>query len=106
MNPNKAKGTRWESRLVEYLRANGFPYAERRALAGTKDLGDIVNVPGVVIEAKNTKTINLAEWIDQLVEEKANANARHGAVIFPRRSHRTERAYVVLELEDFVDLIR
>lgn len=106
MNPNKAKGTRWESRVVDFLRANGFRYAERRALAGTKDLGDIVNVPGVVIECKATKTLALAEWVDQMVEEKENANALYGFVVFPRRSHATERAYCLLELRDLVRLLK
>ena len=32
MSKQKAKGTRWESAIVAYLRDHGFPHAERRAL--------------------------------------------------------------------------
>ena len=61
-NPSKAKGTAWETAVVDYLRANGHPHAERRALSGNTDRGDIAGVPGVVIECKNAKTMALAAW--------------------------------------------
>lgn len=106
MNPSKRKGTSWEVRLVQYLRDSGFPYVERRALEGKNDRGDISGIPGVVIEAKNAKRVELAQWVDEMVAEKANAKAQVGAVVFPRRSHRTGRAYVVLELDDFLEMVR
>ena len=37
MSVQRAKGTRFESEIVEYLKANGFPYAERRAMRGNRD---------------------------------------------------------------------
>jgi hypothetical protein len=37
MSASRRKGTAWESRVVEYLKEHGFPYAERRALCGTSD---------------------------------------------------------------------
>lgn len=39
-NPNKQKGTRAETRVVNYLTAHGLK-AERKALKGNKDEGDI-----------------------------------------------------------------
>lgn len=36
MSVQRAKGTRFESEIVEYLKANGFPYAERRAMRGNR----------------------------------------------------------------------
>lgn len=105
VNRNKARGTAWETRVVKFLQANGFPYAERRALSGALDKGDI-NVPGVVWECKNAKSIDLAGWVDEMVKEKDNAGVDIGVVVFPRRNHATERAYAVLELRDFVALIR
>lgn len=106
MNKSKAKGTAWETRVVGYLRENGSPYAERRALSGNVDRGDVSGIPGVVVEAKNAKAIDLAGWVDEMVKEKANAGAAIGAVVFPRRNHATERAYVVMELEQFAEMIR
>lgn len=106
MSRSKAKGTAWETRLTSYLREHGFPYVERRALSGSNDKGDIAGIPGVCIEAKNTKAITLAEWMDETVIETRNANARLGFCIFPRRNHATGRAYVLMELDQLVRILR
>lgn len=106
MNPSKRKGTAWESAVVDLLRRSGFPYAERRALSGPNDRGDVSGVPGVVIEAKAEKRIDLAGYMDEVRLEKANANASVGVAVVKRRNHGTERAYVVLELADFLELIQ
>ena len=105
VSKSKAKGTAWERRLVEHFKTRGFPWAERRALEGTNDRGDIAGLPGVVIEAKNAKRVELAGWVDEMIVEKRNARATIGAVIFPRRSHATGRAFVVMELDQFIDLL-
>lgn len=104
-NRSKAKGTAWERRLVDYLIAHGFPYAERRALEGVNDRGDVAGIPGVVLELKNCKKVELASWVDEMVVEKRNARGEIGAVIFPRRSHATGRAFVVMELDQFLGMI-
>ena len=49
MSKNKARGTKHETNVVNYLRANGFPHAERRTLSGAKDRGDINAAAGLVI---------------------------------------------------------
>ena len=82
-NRAKARGTAWETRLVKYLQENGFPYAERRALTGALDRGDIAGIPLVCLEAKNARRHELAQWIDEVVKEKANAQA-HRAAETPR----------------------
>jgi len=105
VNRAKQKGTAWETRLVRYLQSNGFPYAERRALSGKLDKGDIL-VPGVCIEAKNQRQVNLAAWVDEMVKEKANAGVDVGVVIFPRRNQSTARAYCVMELSQLVEMIK
>ncbi len=105
-NRAKAQGTAWETRLVKYLQENGFPYAERRALTGALDRGDIAGIPLVCLEAKNARRHELAQWIDEVVKEKANAQAQIAAVVFPRRGHSAARAYVLMELQQFIDLIR
>ena len=48
MNTSRRKGTAWESALVDYLIGKGWPHAERRALNGCNDKGDIAGLPGVV----------------------------------------------------------
>lgn len=49
MSKSKAKGTAAESAVVKYLREQGWPSAERRALNGASDRGDIAGVVGTVI---------------------------------------------------------
>ena len=106
MNPSKAKGTAWESAIVAHLKANGFPYAERRALAGSVDRGDIAGVPGVMLEAKACKQLSLSQWMDEVRAQKKNAGAQVGACVIKRRNHSAAKAYVVMEFDDFLDLIR
>ena len=105
-NPSKAKGTAWETAVVTWLRANGFPYAERRTLAGANDKGDVSGVPGVVLECKATKTITLSTFVDELLVEMANAQADIGAVVIKRRGTTdVGRAYAVMPMDVFVRLI-
>jgi len=92
--------------VVEYLNARGFPYAERRALAGNADRGDIAGIPGVMLELKAAKALALSQWMDEVRVEKANANAQVGALVVKRRSHSVGKSYVVMELDDFIELIR
>lgn len=105
MSKAKQKGTAWERRVVDHLAANGFPYAERRALEGTNDRGDVSGLPGVVIECKNAKRVELAGWMDEAVAEKKNAKASVGVVVFPRRNHAIGRAFVVMEMDQFIQMI-
>ena len=53
-NRPKAIGTAAETAVVRYLAAHGFPAAERRALHGATDLGDITGTPQIVWERATT----------------------------------------------------
>ena len=107
MSANKQRGTRWESAVVTFLRERGFRYAERRALAGARDLGDITGLPGVVIECKSQNRQSLAEWLDEAEQEKANAGADHAVVWFKRRGHTSAgKGYVLMSGDDYVWLLR
>lgn len=84
-NPNKQKGTAAETKVVRYLQAAGLE-AQRRALAGSKDQGDI-EYTGVsplysgkkILEVKCGKqTANYSrgkknEWLKQTQEEAINS---------------------------------
>lgn len=74
MTKSKAKGTRAESDCVKYLRER-WPLAERRALGGSKDKGDIAGIPKTVGEVKAAAQIRLAAWKQETLEEMANAKA-------------------------------
>lgn len=86
MSKQRQKGTRAESAVVSYLKDNGFPYAERRALHGTNDKGDITGVgPDVVLEVKDHAKLSLSEWVSELEDEMRNANATTGCVVAKKR---------------------
>ncbi len=106
MSASKQKGTAWESSVVQYLRECGWPHAERRALSGYKDMGDIAGVIDVVIECKAAAGHALAEWLDEATIERDNANARHGVVWFKRRGYTSPgRAFVLMDGETFTNLL-
>lgn len=105
MNPSKRKGTAFETDVVRYLRENGFPYAERRALRGTADAGDVAGVPGWVLEVKNHRALDLGPWLTEAHAEAANDGARRFAVIHKRRQHSTAEAFVTLPLRLFAELL-
>lgn len=107
MSAQKAKGTKWESRIVDYLRANGYPHAERRTLNGTADRGDINAAPGLVIEAKNQARHSFAEWLDEANAEAFNARADVGLVWAHRRGKASAGdGFVVMDGVTAVRLLR
>jgi hypothetical protein len=103
----RAKGTRWESAIVDFLRDNGAPHAERRSLNGAKDRGDIAGVPGVVFEAKSAARLELAAWVDETQRERANDAAVYGVTIIKRRGKGSAGdGYAVLPFAALVALLR
>jgi Holliday junction resolvase len=103
---NKRAGTAWESKIVAHLREQGWPNAERRALAGGKDKGDVIGVDGVVLEAKAAAAWRVGDWLKELTAEKANAGAETGALVVKRRQQPVGKALVLLELDDYLTLLR
>lgn len=84
-NPSKTRGTAAETAVVGYLHANGAPHAERRALTGNKDRGDIAGVIGVMIEVKNHRRDELPQWVDEVEIQKFNDHADIGVCWHKRR---------------------
>lgn len=103
---SKAKGSAWERAIVEHLRTAGWPFAERRIAGATKDRGDIAGVVGVVIEAKNTASARLAEWIDEADLERTNDGAWLG-VVWHKRIGKASAAdgYVTMTGAQFTALL-
>lgn len=95
-NPSKAKGSAWERRLVDWLVTHGHPNAERRVTEGANDRGDVSGVPGWVLELKNCKRMDLGCWMDEADREAKSAGVSRWAVVFPRRSHSTDKAYALI----------
>ena len=106
MSRNKAKGTRAETAVVDYLRRCGWRYAERRSLNGSKDRGDIAGIPGVVIEVKDHAAMSLAAWVDEAETERVNDAAYVGVVWHKRRGKAgAEDWYVTMSGAVFAELL-
>lgn len=90
MTRPKDIGTQAETAVVRYLRDHGWPGAERRALRGNQDAGDITGTPGVCWEVKGgtaakTASDNLIEkWLAETEKEKVAAGALIGVLVVQR----------------------
>lgn len=81
----KRKGSQAERDVVAWLKANGYPYADRRVAGATLDKGDISGVLGVTIEIKNHAKLDLAGWTAELEIEMKNDKAWTGVVIHKKK---------------------
>ena len=84
-SPQKRKGSAAELAVAKWLRKLGWVHAERSRAGWTDDRGDIDGMPGVCIEVKNEKKIDLPGYLRELEVEIANAQAWTGTVIVKRR---------------------
>jgi hypothetical protein len=90
-------GTEAETAVVRYLRDNGFPHAERRALYGALDQGDITGTPGVAWEIKGGKAAKspgpalVDSWLAQTEAERCNARASVGVLVMARAGYGAAR---------------
>jgi len=107
MSKERAKGTSFETTIVNYLKT-WYPMAERRTLHGALDKGDIAGThPGLAWECKNQKKLELSQWLLETEQERINANAEVGILVVKRRMYGTPSdQYAVMRLEDMVKLLR
>lgn len=108
VNKPKNKGTAGESAVVAYLRTAGFPYAERLALQGGKDRGDITGIPGIVIEVKAVQEYAFNGWLSEARVERDNAGADFGLVVAKPRmvgTTRTRQWYALMYAYDYLALL-
>ncbi len=108
---NKQKGSKFETDVMKHLRKLGH-FAERLAKAGSNDEGDIVTIIAgqtYILECKNRKSINLPQFWAEAQTEAANYAKARGSipsplafVIVKRRQHGVEKAWVVQDLEQWL----
>ena len=84
-SPQKRKGSAAELAVAKWLNKLGWTQAERSRAGWTDDRGDIDGMPGVCIEVKNEKRIDLPGYLRELAVEMENAKAWTGTVIVKRR---------------------
>lgn len=118
-NPSKARGTRWESAIRDYL--NGvldyshpadWRMVKRQAQEGVKDVGDLHAWP-FVLEAKDVKSPSVPAWLRQAEAEARNAGFPYGVVVHKVRGrgpalarvHITDETYRRLLTDTFLESV-
>jgi hypothetical protein len=103
----RQRGTNGENAVVAALQRLGWPHAERRALAGNRDKGDIAGLPGVCLEVKAAKRMELGAWLRELDKEMVNDKADTGALwVKPIGKTQGEDYYVVMRPAVWAALMR
>jgi hypothetical protein len=106
-NKNKAKGSSWETKITNVLNSRDLR-ARRKVLSGSLDKGDIelLDIP-LIIEAKDCKTVKLAEWVDEAEIEAQNANVIW-SVVWHHRPRKQDPAdgYVTMRGETFIRMLK
>jgi hypothetical protein len=91
MSRSKAIGTAAETAFARWLNVNGWPQAERRALRGSADAGDITGTPGVCWELKAGDAAHCASdatcdgWMRETETERQHAAADIGVLVLRRK---------------------
>lgn len=110
---NKAKGSKFESDIEGYLIEN-LMNGRRLARAGSKDIGDVAltlrNGSVLVLEAKNTKTQQMKEYLRQAEVESLNYENRFGNISYPlvvtkSRGLSIKEARVTMTLETLMEFL-
>ena len=81
----------------------------RKQASATMEVGDRVRidgVPGVAIECKAVRAMDLAGWMTEAKREAENAGGKLAVVVAKRRMASVSRAYVVMELEQWCQLAK
>lgn len=110
---NKVKGTKFETDLENYLNESGVK-GRRLPRAGSKDIGDVsltLKDFTIVIEAKNVKKQDMAEWLRQADVESCNYELKYGVPTIPVVATKTRQkgigeARVTMNLDTLLDLLR
>lgn len=97
-HPSKAKGTRGETAWVRAVRHFGYEQAERRALHGRNDIGDVQMCPGFIAEvkcgeaAKRASRRQIVDWMRETELERVNAGADLAVLVTQRAGYGYDRA--------------
>lgn len=109
MGAARTKGTAAETAVAGYLARNGWPHAERRALFGSVDRGDITGTPGLCWEIKAGARLDIPGWLRQLETETVNARAANGFLVVKPRGvgeANVHRWWTIAPLHQVVGLLR
>lgn len=87
LSRNKDAGTWAETQVVRLYIAAGWAGAERRALRGLGDAGDIAGIPDFCTQVKNVAALRLETWFDEVLKQQQNAGAS-GCLLVVRKKYK------------------
>ncbi|MFE4229156.1 hypothetical protein ACFRJ8_14855 [Arthrobacter sp. NPDC056886] len=107
---HRQKGSSFERLIADYLKANGFPFADRRVKNGAKDRGDVGGVGTdagrLVLECKNTSKISLGTWATEAETERVNDEALAGVIVHKRHGKgKAGQQWVTMTVDDLVAIL-
>lgn len=115
MSKQRAKGTKFETAVATYLRMATGQEIERNPLYGDGDRGDLrgLKIKGepITVECKNTKKLEVSNFLDQVEKESANNLSDYGIVVWKRPKIgidsplKTGDHAVIMTLSTFSELI-
>jgi hypothetical protein len=104
-HPNKAKGTRWESAVRDFLSVRLGHRVERIPAGAAEDRGDLAGLPGVCVECKDVARVELSSIVDEAANEARNCGGGTLPVaVVKRRRRTTDDSYAVMPLWAWADL--
>lgn len=107
MSKQRAKGTKWETASRKILNAI-WPNAKRTG-SRAYELGDLENTGEWTWEAKHWARWgwkDVAKWMDQVTASQRRTGTKYKGLLVKRNYSNDRRAYVMMELDDFVELCR
>lgn len=102
-NPNKARGTRWESAIRDYASGRGL-HAFRAIAQGEGDVGD-VHLEGIVcIQAKDDVSFSFSKWVKDVADQRLRAGLPFGVVVAKRRQQPVGQAYAIMSYDTLLEM--
>lgn len=103
---SRAKGARFERTLASKFREYGYTDARRAAqyCGNTGQAADVVNLPGIHVEAKACEQMRLYEWMAQAKRDAEAGGKGNLPAVFHKKNH--AEILVTMRLEDWFNLYR
>lgn len=100
---SRAKGARFERKLASIFREYGYDARRSVQYCGKSgEAADVINLPGIHVEAKHAEQMRLYDWIAQAKRDSAGSDR------LPAVFHKKNNAeiLVTMTLEDWFNLYR
>lgn len=103
---SRAKGARFERKLAAMFRDYGYSDARRSAqyCGKTGEAADIVNLPGIHVEAKACERMQLYDWMAQAKRDAEAGGKGNLPTVFHKKNN--AEILVTMTLDDWMNLYR